>query len=161
MKSWFYAKDQHEQRIILALAGLIGLSLAYLLIWSPITEAFQQKKNQVAAKQQLVSWMEKTARDIIQLKPLTTQQQKRNSGGPLLSTIDRTIKIARLNQTMKRLEPQGNDRVQIWFEKTAFDTLISWLGKVEGEYGIQIQTINIERLEQSGRVNARLVLRKG
>jgi len=160
MKSWFYAKDQQEQRIILVLAGLIGLSLIYLLIWSPITESFQQKKSQIATKQLLASWMEKTAQDIIQLKPLTAQQQKRNSG-PLLSTIDRTIKIARLNQTMKRLEPQGNDRVQIWFEKTAFDTLINWLGKIEGEYGIQIQTINIERLEQSGRVNARLVLSKG
>ena len=160
MKAWYNAKEPQEQRIILILSVIVGLSLFYLLIWSPISETYQQKHKQVFARQQLLSWMEKTSQEIIRLKPQTNNQRNR-SGGPLLSSIDRTIKAARLNQTMKRLEPQGNERVQIWFEKTAFDTLIQWLGKLDSTYGINIQSINVERLDQPGLVNARLVLKKG
>jgi len=159
MKAWYNAKEPQEQRIILILGVIIGLSLVYLLIWSPLSEAFLQKNSQVKAKQQLLSWMEKTGKQIISLKPQSRLQQR--STGPILSTVDRTIKTAGLGQTLKRLEPQGNQRVQIWFEKTAFDTLIIWLGKLTTEYAYQIQTINIERLDQPGLVNARLVLKKG
>ncbi|NOY67768.1 MAG: type II secretion system protein M [Gammaproteobacteria bacterium] len=159
MKAWYYSKDQQEQRIILILAIIIGLSLFYLLIWSPISEAFQQKNNQVNTKRELLTWMQKTGQEISSLKP-RTKQKKRNIGS-LLSTVDRTIKASGLSQTMKRLEPQRNDSVQIWFEKTSFDTLIKWLGKVNSEYTIMIQSINIDRLEQPGIVNARLILKKG
>jgi len=160
MKAWYNAKEPQEQRIIWILGIIIGLSLFYLIIWSPVSETFDQKNKQVQAKQALLGWMEETSKEIIRLKPQTNNQQKR-SGGPLLSSIDRTIKAARLNQTMKRLEPQGNQSVQIWFEKTAFDTLIQWLGKLDSEYNINIQSINVERLDQPGLVNARLVLKKG
>ncbi len=62
---------------------------------------------------------------------------------------------------MKRLEPQGNNKVQIWFENTGFDSLISWLGKLASQHQIHINSINIDRQDTPGTVNARLVLIKG
>jgi len=160
MKAWFYAKEPQEQRIIIILAVIIGLALFYLLIWSPISESYARKTSQVEAQRKLLAWMQGTARQITQLRG-STQQGKGGSSGPLLSTVDRTIKTSGLGATMKRLEPQGNDKVQIWFENTNFDQLLTSLGLLASKHKIQVSSINIERQDQAGLVNARLVLIKG
>ena len=159
MKAWFEAKEPHEQRIIIILAVIVSLALIYLLIWSPISESYTQKTTQVEAQRKLLAWMHNSAQQITQLRG--TAQQGKGSGGPLLTTVDRTIKSSGLGPSMKRLEPQGNNKVQIWFENTSFDQLISSLARLASEYNIQISTINIEGQAQAGVVNARLVLIKG
>ncbi len=158
MKAWFYAKEPHEQRIIIILGIIIGLALIYLLIWSPISESYAQKTTQVQAQRKLLTWMEDTGQQIAQLRGTAAQG---TGGGPLLSTVDRTIKASGLGPGMKRLEPQGNNKVQIWFENTNFDQLLTSLSKLASDHQIQISSINIERQEQAGLVNARLVLIKG
>jgi general secretion pathway protein M len=160
MKTWFESKDPQEQRIIIILGIVIGLALFYLLIWSPISESYAQKTGQVEAQRKLLNWMQSTGQQIAQLTG-TAQRSKSTGGRPLLSTVDNTIKASGLGPSMKRLEPQGNDKVQIWFENTNFDQLVLSLGKLSSDHQIQISSINIERQEQPGLVNARLVLIKG
>jgi general secretion pathway protein M len=160
MKAWFYAKEPHEQRIIIALGIIIGLALFYLLVWSPVAESYARKTDQVESQRKLLGWMQGSAQQIARLQGIA-QDGKSTAGGTLLSTVDRTIKASGLQRTMKRLEPQGNDKVQIWFENTNFDQLVAALGKLSAEHKIQISSINIERQEQPGLVNARLVLVKG
>jgi len=160
MKSWYYSKEPQERRIILILAVVIGLSLFYLLIWSPITEGFAQKTTQVEAQKKLLSWMKNSSLEIKRLQG-SSQGKSSKSNAPLLSTVDSTIKSSGLGRGMKRLEPQGNNKVQIWFENTGFDSLVSWLGKLASQYQIHIYSINIDRQDTPGTVNARLVLTKG
>jgi len=159
MKAWFYSKEPHERQVILALAVLIGLSLIYLLIWAPISDSYQQNSTKVKAQRELLGWMQKNSAEIIRLQGAGKKAAR--VSGPLLSTIDRTIKSGGLGPAMKRLEPKGSNRVQIWFELAGFDALISWLSDVATRYDINIESINIERQDQAGKVNARLILIKG
>ena len=160
MKNWFYSKEAHERQIIIVLGVLVSLSLIYLLIWAPVSDSYQQNSSKVKAQRELLSWMKKNSAEIIRLRS-SAKGSTRKATGPLLSTIDRTIKSAGLGVAMKRLEPKGGNRVQIWFEQAGFDALINWVGSVATTYGINIESINIERQEQAGKVNARLILIKG
>lgn len=160
MKAWYYSKEPNERLIILILAGVISLSLFYLLIWSPITEGYAQKITRVEAQRKLLSWMQNTGNEIARLQGSSAGNNSTRTG-PLLSTVDSTIKSSGLGRTMKRLEPQGNDKVQIWFENTGFDSLISWLAQLANQHQIHINSINIDRQDIPGTVNARLELVKG
>jgi len=160
VKSWYYAKEPHERQIIIVIGIILAIALFYLLVWSPITEGYANKKTQVTAQRELLNWVQATGDKIKRLQG-SGQQSKAGSEGPLLSTVDRTIKSSRLGSSMKRLEPQGENKVQIWFENTDFDALVDWLGKLANEYQIHVNTINIDRQDAPGQVNARVVLTTG
>ena len=160
MKTWFNEKEPYEQKVIIAVGVLVIISLIYLLIWTPISDSYRQKSSRVTAQKNLLSWMKRTGQQIVDLRGNKSAQQ-RGSSGPLLSTVDRTIKSSGLSLTMKRLEPQGSDKVQIWFNNTNFDRLINWLGQIDRQYRIHIFSINIEAQAKSGQVNARVILTKG
>ncbi len=160
MKAWFYSKEPLERRIVIAVGAMIILSLLYLLVWVPVSESYDLKSKQLNSKRELVQWMQKTAARITRLQGDRTAKGA-SSNHPLLSTVDQTIKRSGLGSSMKRLEPQGNNKVQIWFENAGFDPLVSWLGNLSGQYQISIVTISIEPQGQPGRVNARLVLSRG
>ena len=158
MKNWYLSKDPTERIIILFIGVIIVLALFYLLVWSPISISHNRNLSQLENKRQLLSWMQSTSIEIKQLQ--NSSPAGRAQSGPLLSTVDSTIKSSELAQTMKRLEPQGNDKVQIWFENTGFDALILWLGTLANQHQIQVDSINIDRQPEAGKVNARLVLIK-
>ena len=158
MKTWYLSKDPSERIIILFIGVIIVLALFYLLVWSPISISHHRNLSQLEQKRELLNWMQGASAEIKQLQNSSPQTGRRS--GPLLSTVDSTIKSSGLSQSMKRLEPQGNDKVQIWFENTAFDALTLWLGTMANQYHIQIESINIDRQPESGKVNARLVLIK-
>lgn len=160
MKTWYYEKEPHERQIILVVGAILAIALFYLLVWSPITEGYANKKKQVEAQRELLSWMQSNSTRINQLQG-SGKSTRAGSDGPLLSTVDRTVKSSKLGSSMKRLEPQGENKVQIWFENTEFDALVDWLTQLSSQYQIQVNTINIDRQDAPGQVNARVVLTTG
>lgn len=159
MKNWYLSKDPTERIILLFVGVIIVLALFYLLVWSPISISHNHNLKQLESKRQLLGWMQNTS---IEIRALQNSSPAGNTrSGPLLSTVDATIKSSGMAESMKRLEPQGNNKVQIWFENTGFDALVLWLGTLANQYQIQVDSINIDRQPESGKVNARLVLNKG
>jgi general secretion pathway protein M len=59
---------------------------------------------------------------------------------------------------MKRLAPQGEDKLSVQLEAVEFDQLIPWLGALEREHRIAIVNLSVDRAGASGRVNARVIL---
>ena len=53
---------------------------------------------------------------------------------------------------MKRVQPEGDSGVRVWFEAAAFDELIKWLATIESEYGLLVNEINIEQTDSVGLV---------
>ena len=77
-----------------------------------------------------------------------------------MTLVDRTAKQQQLRQFIQRLKPEGSDSVQLWVEQAPFDVLIRWLGLLLDKHGIVVESINIERQEQAGLINARLNLER-
>ena len=158
MKSWWLEKNQREQMALVIAAVALLLFLIYLLAWQPFVDAVEQKRQQLKNQQVTLDWMQQNLGEVQRLKSQRRSSGASNSNEALLTLVDRTAKQSQLRQQIQRIKPQGEDSVQLWVEQAAFDTLLKWLAGLSTQYGIQIESLNIDRQELPGIVNARLVL---
>ncbi len=58
-----------------------------------------------------------------------------------------------------KLQPEGSDSVSVWFEAVSFNDMMRWLENLEANESVHIHQITVNRLQQAGSVNARMVLK--
>lgn len=161
MKAWWLTKSPREQLALIAGAAVLLLFLLYLMAWQPFSDALEQKRQLLKGQQATLSWMEDQMPEVQRLRGNQAKSARAGSNEALLTLVDRTAKQSQLRQQIQRIKPQGDKSVQLWVEQAAFDTLMKWLGELTEQYGIQIDSLNIDRQELPGLVNARLVLQRG
>jgi general secretion pathway protein M len=160
MKDWWLGKTQREQLALVGGAAAVLLLLLYLLAWQPFVNAVEKQRTHVKNQQITLDWMQQVLPEFQSLSSQNRAAGNRQTNEALLTLVDRTAKQKQLREQFQRLKPQGDDTVQLWVEQAPFDTLLNWLGNLTSQYGIQIETLNIDRQELPGIVNARLVLQR-
>jgi general secretion pathway protein M len=161
MKQWWLTKTPREQLALVLGAAALLLFLLYLLAWHPFVESVEQKRLKLKSQQVTLNWMQQNLAEIQHLRSQRRANGTSRTNEALLTLVDRTAKQRQLRQQIQRIKPQGDDKVQLWVEQAAFDTLLTWLGGLSVQYGIQIESLSIDRQELPGIVNARLVLQRG
>ena len=150
-----------RQRWVLGIGGfVVAAVLIYTLIWEPWRNSLQQLRQQLAVQQQELAWMRDAA---VELKRLTGNSAARNAVSrtrSLSTLIDQTAKAAGLGAALKRVEPQGEQRLRIRLEQVGFDQMVLWLSQLEQSYGVEIINAAVQREADSGRVSARLLLQE-
>jgi general secretion pathway protein M len=132
------------------------LLLIYLQLIEPFYLHKQTLVSTIASSKEDLQWMV-AARDEVKSHQAKNGTQANRYKGSLLSTLDQSIRKNGLNESMDRIQPDG-ERVQIWFKNAGFDQLILWIGKITQQYGIEVDTVVIEQGNSTGRVDARLVV---
>lgn len=160
MNAWWLSKTPREQLALVLAAAALLLFLLYLLAWQPFMEAVEQRRLQVRSQEATLDWMQQNLAEVQRLKSLHRSAGGNSTNEALLTLVDRTAKERRLRQQIQRIKPQGEDSVQLWVEQASFDILMQWLGGLNQQHGIEIESLNLERQELSGIVNARLVLQR-
>ncbi|MEJ2179219.1 MAG: type II secretion system protein M [Gammaproteobacteria bacterium] len=160
MKDWYESLDVRERRILFAGAAVLVVALLYLLAWEPLVNKISVLEKSNQENQKLLSWMEQSAVEAKQLqaKLKSSGASGRSKGQSLLGTIDRTAKTNKLAKSVKRVQPDGQTKARVWLENVSFDSMVSWLEKLQRQQGIRIVTSVIEKQDEPGLVNARLVL---
>ena len=155
MKEWYDNLDNRERRILFIGSAVLVVALLYLLAWEPLVKKIDSLEKSNAENQKLLGWMEQSSEEAKQLqaKLKASGSSGRSKGQSLLGAIDKTAKTGKLGKTVKRVQPDGKDKARVWLEGASFDSMISWL-----EQGIRIVTSVIEKQDEPGLVNARLVL---
>ncbi len=160
MKGWFLSLTQRERTMVKVAASVVTVFLLYLLIIEPISSSYAKNKKNVATATETLAWMHSAALEVKQLQggsPLSLSQRPQGKQF-VLSMVDRSAKKSGLGGVMKRVQPEGESGVRIWFEAAAFDELIKWLAIVESQHGLTVNEINIEQTESTGLVNVRVFL---
>lgn len=147
-----------ERILFSAGAACLLLIILYLLIWEPISMGISQEESRVAQQRETLQWMQRASVDVVALRG--SGNAKLRSNEALLTLVDRTARQAGLRNYIKRLKPQGNDLVQLWMEQTPFDILMQWLGTLETDYRITVQSATLDKLDQPGMVDARINLNR-
>ena len=160
MKTWWLSKTPREQLALVLGAAALLLFMIYLLAWQPFMESVELKRLQVKSQQATLEWMQQNLGEIQRLRNQRRTAGTSQSNEALLTLVDRTAKQGQLRQQIERLKPQGDDAVQLWVKQAAFDSLMQWVGSLNQLYGIQIESLSIDRQELPGIVNARLVLQR-
>lgn len=160
VKEWYAGLGARDQRVLLIGVALALVLLVYGALWSPLVAAVEAKRAHVAEQEQALSWMQTAAGEVQRLRQAGGGQPgAASSGVSLMSLVDRTAKAGRLGGAVRRVKPEGENLVQIWFEQAPFDDLMPWLESLRRDHRIAIDSAVIERLEIPGLVNARLVLK--
>ncbi|MFK5913449.1 MAG: type II secretion system protein M [Woeseiaceae bacterium] len=157
LQTWFLSLTLREQNLVKAASAIFIIFMLYLFIVDPISSNYLKNKKNVETASKTVSWMKAAATEVKRLggsNALSSSSQ----GKFALSTIDRSIKKAGLGAMMKRVQPEGETGVRVWFENAAFDELIAWLASIELKQGLSVNEINIEQTETTGLVNVRVYL---
>jgi general secretion pathway protein M len=158
MKSWFLSLTQRERIMVQAAVSVIVVFTCYLLIIEPISNNYTKNKKNVASATETLEWMKAAAREVKELGGGHLLQADPKGKQLTLSIVDRSARKAGLASVMKRVQPEGDSGVRVWFENAPFDELIRWLATIESQHDLSVNEINVEQTESTGRVNVRVFL---
>jgi general secretion pathway protein M len=158
MKDWFLSLTQRERIMVQVAGSVLVVFMLYLLILEPISSNYSKNKKNVASSTQTLEWMRSAAQEVKQLRGGGEILEAPQGKQFVLSMIDRSARKAGLSAVMKRVQPEGDSGVRVWFENAAFDELIKWLAIIESKHGLSVNEINFEKTESTGLVNVRVFL---
>jgi general secretion pathway protein M len=159
MKDWYLKLTSREKMMVLSAASVVALFTFYLLLWAPVAGSYTKLKNNVAMAENTISWMKSAANEVSQLRGSGGTVAERPQGKQfVLGLVDKTAKSAGLGAVLKRVQPEGETGVKIWFESAPFDELIIWLDTIQSEHGLVVNEINVEQTDSAGLVNVRVSL---
>jgi len=132
----------------------------YQLIIAPIaaeTILLEQKMN---AQQRIYQAIKKTSLEVVELRK--NQQDTvvdSMEGQSIMTVIDTSSNELEIKPAIKRMIPEGADKVTLWLEDIAFDKLTLWLAVLETKHAITVDQISISREQTNqGTVTAKLLL---
>jgi len=157
MKNWLMRLETSERRLVIGGGGLLLLMFLYIAIWEPLTNSVEELRISTTEQESLLVWMRGAAQEVKQLKGSGGQKTEQVGGGSLLSLVDRTAKAARLGPVLKRVQPDGEDKVRVWLEAASFDDLMRWLSTLNSRHDVHAVSSVFQTVEAPGRVDARLV----
>lgn len=163
MKTWWTGLSPRERWLVGGGSVLAAIFLLYALLWRPFHNRLGELRQTVAAQRRDLAWMQQATVEIKQLGAgAGPPTPNRAAGQPsLLTLVDQTARTAGLGGAMKRIEPQGDDKLRVQFEQVGFDLLIRWLSGLEQDHGVILVNATIDRQADNGRVDARLILQGG
>ncbi len=161
MKDWWETLQTRERYMVLAASALVGIAILYFAIWSPVSSSRDNKQNRVEAKRDTVVWMLQKKQEVEHLKRINPNLFNRsNDSRSLLAVVDTGAKQMGIRPAITRIEPKGDDSVQLWVEDIAFDYLIVLLGELDRRNNINVADASFERSEQIGKVSGKVTLTK-
>ena len=158
MKQWFLSLTQRERVLVQAAASVIAVFVLYFIIIEPISSTYEKNKKNVASSMETLQWMRMASQEVKQLRGGRVIKGGSKGKQFILSTVDKSAKNAGLASVMKRVQPESDTGVRVWFENASFDELIKWLSIIESKHGLSVNEINIEKTESTGLVNVRVFL---
>lgn len=153
------ARDQ-----LLLVFGVLLLVLygGYLVFYQPLerdNQLLQQKlESQRAAYQHLQQISKEVAAIRQQGGGMESSPDASVPPQSPVAVIDNSSQQLNIKPAIKRLLPEGNDKVTLWLENIAFDKLIYWLAILETKHRLQVLQIDVERQGGEGLVNAKVML---
>jgi len=146
-----------QQRVLVVTGSVLLAIVVVVLMWGSFIKDVKRLETIVNEQRELEQWMLQASKEALQLRGVSVTGSI-SGDKSLLARVDETAKQSGLGQAMKRVEPEGQDKVRIQLDDALFDDVARWLEKLDVSYNIQVERISIDKLDRSGFVNVRLTL---
>lgn len=131
----------------------------YQLIIAPIAAEAILLDQKINAQQQVYQAIKKTSVEVAGLRKKQQNIVKSVDGHSLMAVLDASSNELEIKPAIKRMIPEGDDKVTLWLENIAFDKLTNWLAVLETKHAITVDQISINREQTNkGVVTAKLLL---
>lgn len=157
MKAWWENLGARERGLIVVGTVLVMMLLSYVLAWEPLRNSDRRLRQSVAERRADLAWMRQAAEEIKRLGGVGAARPVADNRS-LLTLVDQTARAAGLGAALKRVAPQGDDKLSAQLDGAEFDKLIPWLSALERDQAIAIISLNVDRTDAPALVNARVVL---
>lgn len=157
MRAWWEGLAPRERRI--TAVALLTAALAVLFLFG-IEPALERRAALDTQLQTLVNdqaWMQAQAPAVrARAQAGTTRLPASPRGGSSpLAVVDASARAAGLGSALRRVRPMETS-VEAELEGAPYTVLVRWLGALEGQHGLRIASLGIDRGAEPGRVNAQL-----
>ncbi len=157
MKAWWENLGARERGLIVVGTVLVMMLLSYVLAWEPLRNSDRRLRQSVAERRADLAWMRQAAEEIKRLGGAGAARPVADNRS-LLTLVDQTARATGLGAALKRVAPQGDDKLSAQLDGAEFDKLIPWLSALERDQAIAIISLNVDRTDAPALVNARVVL---
>jgi general secretion pathway protein M len=161
LANMFSSLEPRERNMLIIGGIILGILLAYALFWKPFSNKVERLEHTVQEQRTLQQWINTAAAEALRLRATQGASIGNTAGQSLLSVVDQAAKNDRLGSALKRIEPEGANKVRVWIEQAAFDDVLLWMGNLKKTYGVQVTNVSIDRQGSSARVNARITVEGG
>ena len=149
LEVWYAGLNPREQQIV-RIGVIAGAALLVVGLVLRLHGFVQNTEKRIAAKRADAAYIQSV------LPELRAAPLPASGGQSLVTVVDRTTRDAGLGVSLKGTEPSGVSGVRVRLEGASFDQLVTWLLRIQQEYGLTIQAATLEKTDSPGRVNASL-----
>jgi general secretion pathway protein M len=155
VRDWLDNLSARERNLVYGAGGLLAVALLYLVVVMPFQMSGKKMTARVQQKSVDLAWMQASAPQAMAAAGVAQQA----GGESLVVLVARTAREAGLGEALRDQSPDGDAGLRLRIEAASFDTLVTWLGSLQQQYGVTIESANIDAAAP-GLVNATLSLKQ-
>lgn len=153
IKSRWYGLETREQRMLLIGAIILGLMLVYVLIIGPVYSGRDAAEQRLLSTREAFSVAQQQAFDL----KTALSNPKTQETGSLLTLVENSAQIEGLRSALKRLQPSGNDQIQVSLEGVSYQQTMKWLSNLHRR-GVRVESVDIQVDRRSDSLRVQLLL---
>jgi general secretion pathway protein M len=153
LRTWYESRAPRERILVNVAAAFIVVALVYVLLLAPLSKATANRSARVERKQSDLAWIRSM---IGPLQQLEATRPRINMNESLLVIIDRSARQVGL--TLAGQSPNGENSMRVRLENAQFDLVVTWLGQLNQQYGLEIDSAQFDKTGKIGVVNGSLNL---
>ena len=145
--------NEREQRVLALGVIFCGFYLFYLLIYSPLTTAVNNKVRQLTEKQETLEWMQQ-----VQKVYKAKKAPKTLTTSKLLTVMTLQLNTGSFKQFPYQLQQTGISDIQLHFDQVPYNAFINWLRSINEQYNIVFKQLTIEPTDVAGVVKLTMII---
>jgi general secretion pathway protein M len=155
VRDWLDNLSARERNLVYVAGGLLAIALVYLVLVMPFQVSGKKMAARVQQKSADLAWMQASAPQAMAAAGMAQAA----GGESLVVLVARTAREAGLGESLRDQSPDGSAGLRLRIEAASFDTLVTWLGSLQQQYGVTIESATIDAAAP-GLVNATLSLKQ-
>ena len=160
MNAWWNARAPRERLILTIGAAVVMVSLFYGVLWHPLNSQITQRRAALLEQHSTLQWMQQATDELQRLRSQGPQSTPDAPGSSLLVVLESSAREHGIRDRITRMEPAGNDRVQLSLRDVNFDRTLQWIAALQQRHGMEISESSIVADDVRGNVDAALTLHR-
>ncbi|HLB56088.1 MAG TPA: type II secretion system protein M [Coxiellaceae bacterium] len=160
IKNWWGGLLDRERQMLMIGGIAVGIFLIYAAIWSPLSDAVQDRKTEVVTQRKLLHYLQNASSTITELKTEGIQVSAA-SNADLLSLAEQTLSQQDLSNFLKQVQQPKQNQIALTFQSVPFDKLMQWLQTLATQHGVRVTQLSAQRLAMIGTANVKMTLAVG
>lgn len=153
LKNRWSELQARDQRILRYSAVIVGLLLFYLFIVDPVQSGRDDAEQRLRSAQEAYAVAQRQASDLKAARSNAGASQT----GSLLTRVENSAQQQGLRSALKRLQPGGENQIQVSLEGASYGQLMQWLTSLN-QQGIRAQRVDIQPDRSSDLLGVQLLL---